>query len=241
VRRLLLAAGMWAAAGAALAQPAHPGMSAQAMAEHRMTFSMVRAEVDQGRGDGADLTTWDAEAWIGGDMNKLWVTSVGERADGKTEHAEVQALYSRNVASFWDLQAGVRHDFEPGEANYLVLGVKGLAPYRFETDAHLFLSDEGRLGARLKQKLDLRFTQRLVLEPEITLDAQAQDAPEQGLGAGLTSFEAALRLRYEITRKFAPYVKLAYGRKLGETAGLARAAGEDPEASALSAGLRFWF
>lgn len=241
MKRLLLVAGIWACAGAALAQPVHHGMNAQAMEDHRMTFSMVRAEVDQGRADGADVLSWDAEAWVGGDVNKLWVASEGERADGETEHAEVQALYSRNVSTFWDLQAGLRHDVEPDDATYLVLGVKGLAPYQFETDAHLFLGEDGDLGARLKQSLDLRFTQRLILEPQMTLEAQAQDVPERGLGAGLTSVEASLALRYEITRKFAPYVKLAYGRKLGETAGLARAVGDDPEVSAVSAGLRVWF
>lgn len=202
---------------------------------------VVRAEIDATRIDGEDVFRWDGEAWIGGDINKLWFKSEGDIAGGETEEAEIQALWSRNIGAFWDLQAGVRVDLEPETTTYLALGVQGLAPYQFETEATAFISEEGDVSARLHQSLDLLLTQRLILEPHIEVEAHAQDVAERDIGAGLSSVSAGLQVRYEITRKFAPYVDLVFDRALGETASRVRASGEDVEETSLRAGLRFWF
>lgn len=228
------------AAAAALA----PGL-VQAQDRHEAhperTFSMVRAEAGWTRHDGEDVIGWDADAWIGGDRNKAWLKTEGELESGRVESAKAEALWSRALGTFWDLQAGVRQDFEPGSTSYLALGLHGLARYQFETEAFAYLSDEGELSARLEHGLELHLTQDLILEPELELEASAADAPERGVGAGLSALGVSLQLRYEITRKFAPYVELAYERRLGETAILARAAGEDAEEARLKAGLRTWF
>ncbi|BCW90393.1 hypothetical protein sos41_35610 [Alphaproteobacteria bacterium SO-S41] len=207
-----------------------------------LTYWMVRGELDAGRtGNEEDFFSWDAEAWIGGDSSKLWLKSEGESVAGDLHNAEVQALYSVPVSDFWDLQAGMRYDFEPDGRAYLAIGLEGLAPYFFETEATAFLSEDGDLSLRLKQEFDLLLTQRLVLTPSAELKASASDVPELGLGAGFTEAKLELTLRYEITRKFAPYVALEYERALGETASIARAAGESVETTSLRAGLRFWF
>ena len=65
--------------------------------------------------------------------------------------------------------------------------------------------------------------------------------PELGIGAGLSSVEAGLRLRYEFIPEFAPYVGVEYERKLGDTADFVRAAGEDVGGWALLIGIRGWF
>jgi copper resistance protein B len=233
----LAAAGGFTLAAYAQPPPAHD----HAVMEHARTFSFLRADVDAGVGDEAEVFTWDIDGWRGGDRNKLWLKSEGETPDGELETAEVQLLYSRNVSTFFDAQIGVRHDFEPDGLTYLVLGLQGLAPYQFETDAALFLSERGDLSFRYEQSLDLLLTQRLVVEPEIELEAFAGDVPERQVGAGLSELEASLRLRYEITRKFAPYAEVAYHRLLGETSSLARRRGESPEETTLRAGLRVWF
>ena len=209
--------------------------------EDGQIFHMVRGEVDASDLDGDALLTWDGETWFGGDYNKLWLKSEGDIVGGETETGEFQALYSRNVAPFWDVQAGVRVDWAPETTTYLALGVQGLSPYQFETEVTAFLSDAGDASVRLHQRIDLLFTQRLVLEPHIELNAYAQDVEELGVGAGLSDVEAGLQLRYEVTRKFAPYVDLVIERALGETAQRARAEGEDVEETTLRAGLRFWF
>jgi len=205
------------------------------------TFWMVRNQVDWSNPDDVDLWTWESDAWIGGDTNKLWLRSDGEIMDGDVEQASLEVLYSRNVATFWDVQAGVRHEFEPDGVSHLVAGVQGLAPYQFETEAFAYLSEDGDLGLRFEQALDLHLTQRLILEPEVEAGFQFQDVPERGLGSGLTSVGVSAQLRYEITRKVAPYVEVGYERLLGDTADLAAAAGHDDEETSLRIGLRSWF
>ncbi|MBC6981911.1 copper resistance protein B [Caulobacter sp. 17J80-11] len=234
-------------AAAALAAPAaaeevrEKSLNDPASHKHR-TYSMVRLEADAGTTtDGEGIGSWEGDAWIGGDKNKLWFKTEGDVEDGETEEAELQALWSRNVATFWDLQAGVRHDFEPDPTTYLALGVQGLAPYQFETDAAAFLSEDGDVGVRFKQSFDVLLTQRLVLEPEVEVNAFAQDVPEKEVGAGFSDVEAKLKLRYEITRKFAPYVEAAYERRLGETASIARASGSDVDTTSIRIGVRSWF
>ncbi len=192
---------------------------------------------------GDDGYAWEGEAWYGGDINRLVLKTEGEGALGGDLHAaEVQALYSRTISAYFQLQAGIRHDFEPGPSrSYAVVGVEGLAPYWFELEGAAFLSEKGDVSARLEGSYDLRLTQRLILQPQAELNLAAQDVPELGLGAGLTSAELGLRLRYEIRQEFAPYVGFAYERRLGETAKFTRAAGDDVEEARLVLGVRAWF
>lgn len=204
------------------------------------TFMIDRLEARIGEGE--DLYLWDVQGWYGGDTDKLWVKSEGEGVfHGAVEAAEVQALWSHAIGPWFDLQAGVRYDFEPDSRAHAVLGVQGLAPYMFDIDAALFLSDQGDLTARIEAEYDQRITQRLILQPRVEFSLAAQDIPARGIGAGISSLEAGLRLRYEIVREFAPYVGVDYEAKLGGTADYARAAGEDPDRVSLVVGIRAWF
>jgi copper resistance protein B len=160
--------------------------------------------------------------------------------------AEVQALYSRLVAPFWDMQAGLRYDRAFGSGRdrdraFGVLGVQGLASYGFDTELALFVSDGGDVSARAKFEHDLLLTQRLVLQPRAEINAAAQRARAWGVGRGINDVQLGLRLRYEIRREFAPYVGVEWTRKLGDTADLARAQGADVSVPALVAGVRLWF
>jgi len=209
----------------------------------RMSFGTLMLDRLEARvGEGADGYLWEAQGWYGGDEDKLWLKSEGEGAfGGGLESAEVQALLSHAIGPFFDLQAGLRYDFEPDGRAHAVLGVQGLAPYLFEVDAAAFLSDEGDLTGRIEAEYDQRITQRLILQPRAELSLAAQDIPERGIGVGLSSVEAGLRLRYEFAREFAPYVGVGYEARLGDTADHARAVGEDPDSLSLLLGLRAWF
>ena len=193
--------------------------------------------------DGGDTGyVWDAQGWYGGDLNRFVVKSEGEGEFGsELEDAEIQALYSRAIGPFFDLQTGVRYDIEPDSRAHAVVGVQGLAPYMFHVDGAVFLSDQGDLTARIEGEYDQKITQRLILQPRVELELSAQDIPEREIGAGLTKVEPGLRLRYEFTPEFAPYVGVEYESKLGETADIAKAAGEDPDGLKLLVGLRAWF
>lgn len=192
---------------------------------------------------GRDGYKWDAQGWYGGDISRLWVKSEGEGDFGHVpEQAEMQALYSRAIGPFFNLQAGIRHDFRlDPERTHLVVGIEGLARYWFEVDGALFLSNKGEVTARLEAEYDQRLTNRLILQPGVELNLSAQDAPAIGLGSGLSSVEAGLRLRYEIVPEVAPYIGVEYERKLGDTARFGRLRGDDPGGWNVVAGVRLWF
>jgi copper resistance protein B len=192
---------------------------------------------------GGDAYAWGGAVRYGGDIHRFGLKSEGEGAfGGRLEHAEVQALYSRAIGPYFDLQAGVRQDLGPGPSPaYATVGVEGLAPYWFEVGAALFLSDAGDLSARLEGGYDLRLTQRLIVEPRVELNLAASAAPARRLGAGLTDAEIGLRLRYEFSRRFAPYVGVHHERKFGDTAVLARAIGDHAHDTRVVLGLRAWF
>jgi copper resistance protein B len=206
---------------------------------YRVLADQLEARIQNGR----DGYAWDAEAWYGGAINRLWLKSEGEGTFGSgPDQAEAQALWSHALDPWFNLQAGVRYDFRPDpERGYLVLGVEGLAPYRFQVDGAAFLSNKGDLSARFGGEYDLRITQRLILQPRIDLDFSLQDVPEIRIGSGLSSAEAGLRLRYEFVPEFAPYVGVHYGRAFGDTARSRRAAGEDAGGWSFLLGVRTWF
>ena len=200
--------------------------------------------LEAGFGDGGDTYSWSAQGWTGGDINRFWWTTDGEgEIDGKLHEVEVQALYSRAIAPFWDVQAGVRQDFRPDgeDATHLTVGVHGVAPYWFEIGAAAFLSTEGDLTARVEAEYDQRLTQKWILQPAIEMALSASDTPELEIGSGLTSVTAGLRLRYEIRKEFAPYVGVEWSRSLGAAADYARARGQDPEDTRFVVGLKAWF
>ena len=206
---------------------------------HQVMFNLAEFQARQGR----DGYRWDGGAWFGGDINRLRVKTEGEGAFRQgVDSAEVQALYSRAVGPYFNLQAGIRQDFQPTpRRTYATIGVEGLAPYMFEVEGAAFLSNKGDVLGRLEGYYDQRITQRLILQPRVELNLSAQDVPEIRIGSGITNAELGLRLRYEISREFAPYLGVSYDRKLGDTARFARADGERVQATSFVAGVRFWF
>jgi len=198
--------------------------------------------------EGADTMRWDIVGWYGGDYNRLWLKTEGDwRTSGERGgEAEVQALYGRLIASFWDFQAGVRYDQFSGAGfdrsrGFAVIGLQGLAPYRFEVEPALFISQDGDVSARLTTNFDILLTQRLILQPRLDFDAAVQSVEKFGVGDGVNSTGLGLRLRYEIMREFAPYVGLHWLRRFGETADISRRDGGRAEDIAVVFGVRLWF
>ncbi|WAC48540.1 copper resistance protein B [Asticcacaulis sp. SL142] len=183
----------------------------------------------------------DIDGRVGGDTHKFTYKIEGERHESEWETAEVWALYSRNVSTFWDAQVGIRQDMEPKSHAYLTAGASGLAPYFFETEAHLFVRDDGKVSARLRQENDLLLTQKWIVQPFIEIEAHAQDDLKTHIGAGFSSAEIGLQTRYEITRRFAPFIEVKHETKLGETAAIARRLGEDQSETVIMAGVRAMF
>ncbi|RKS90714.1 copper resistance protein B [Sphingosinicella microcystinivorans] len=209
-----------------------------------MTVSKTIVDrLEAGFGQGEETYLWDVQGWIGRDIDKFWWKTEGEGAfGGPLESAEVQALWSHAIGPFFDLQAGVRYDIRPEpDRAHAVIGIQGLAPYKFEVDAAAFISTKGDVTARIEAEYDQRLTQKLILQPRIEVELSAQDIPEYGIGAGLSAIEAGARLGYEFVPQFRPYVGVEWHRKIGDTADFARAAGEDVDAVRGLVGVRFWF
>lgn len=185
---------------------------------------------------------WDAQGWYGGDFNKLWIKTEGERVAGVTQDAHADALWDRNFSRWWSVQAGVRQDFGAGPSHtWAALGVQGIAPYWFDTEATFYVGEQGRTALRLKSEYELLLTQRLILQPEGEANLYGKPDPARQLGSGLSDLELGLRLRYEVRREFAPYIGVVWSRQFGGTADRVRQSGGDPSDVQFVAGLRAWF
>ena len=181
-------------------------------------------------------TAWEAEGWWGSDTNRAWLRTEGERGADGTQDARAELLWGHAFSTFWDWQLGVRHDFGRGpDRQWAAFGVQGLAPYWFETQATFYAGPQGRTALRLETSYDLRFTQRLLLAPQLELNVYGKDDPRRGIRSGLSEAEAGLRLRYEFSRRFAPYVGVNHVRRFGEPTGLAK------RETVWLAGVRLWF
>ncbi len=193
--------------------------------------------------DGDEKALWDVQGWIGGDYNKLWLESEGEwKRDKGVEAAQLEVFYARSIATFWDLRFGLRQDFEPKpERTFGVLSLQGLAPYFFETEFNIYVDDEARVSFNLEVEFDIRLSQRWVLQPRFETDLAVQEAREYDIGTGFTNVELGVRLRYEISRKFAPYIGVSWESAVGETANIIKSKGGDPGSTSFVAGIHFWF
>jgi copper resistance protein B len=193
---------------------------------------------DATRGDNS--TAWNAEGWWGDDLNKLWLKTEGEHDRDGTRDGSADLLWSHAASTFWDWQLGARHDFGQGPSReWAAVGVQGLSPYWFELAATFYAGPQGRTAARLEADYDLLFTQRLILSPNLELNFYGKDDPQRDIRSGLAEVEAGLRLRYEFSRRFAPYVGVDWARHFGH---FDSQSNDTPSReTTLVAGVRFWF
>jgi copper resistance protein B len=189
-----------------------------------------------------DISNWNAEVWLGKNLDKLWLKTEGEFVDGQREESELQVLYSRAIAPYWDLQTGWRGDFNPEQnQHWFAVGLQGLAPYFFEIDSALFFGKGGQTALRIDAEYELMFTQKLILSPELETTVYSRNAPRHEQGSGLAKIDAGLRLRYEIRHEFAPYIGINWAKKYGNTADISRRNGGDIETLQWLAGIKVWF
>ncbi|MGI9024611.1 MAG: copper resistance protein B [Burkholderiaceae bacterium] len=216
-----------------------PGMD---MADDAMHVNVLLDRLEQFHSTRGNGQAVDAQAWAGGDIDKLWLKVDGERAGGKLGATRTEALWNHAIATYWGLQAGARHDFGDGPGrNWASFGFQGLAPYWFDVQATAYVGEDGRTALRFEGEYDLRLTQRLVLQPDVKVSLYGKNDPERDIGAGLSDIDAGLRLRYEFSRKFAPYVGVVWNRKLANTARYARESGSAVQETRVVAGVRIWF
>jgi len=222
---------------------AYPRMASMMQMDDRARMGMALLDQLEWRHTAeGNAAVWDAEGWYGGDNNKVWLRSEGERIAGATQNARADLLWDHTIARWWSVQAGGRQDFGAGPGRtWAAIGVQGLAPYWFNTEATFYVGEQGRTAMRLKAEYELRFSQRLVLQPEGEANLYGKSDPARQLGSGLSDLEIGLRLRYEVRREFAPYIGVVWARQFGSTADQVRESGGNPSEVQFVAGLRAWF
>lgn len=234
--------------------PSHgmPAMSNEEMIEimgmdDTARFGRVTFDELEWRANRVDTLAWSIDALYGGDMDKIALRTEGEYANGRVEEFSAEALWVRPIGAWWHLQAGLRTDdgsyssHQGPTRNWAGVGLSGLAPYRIEMDAMLYVGEAGRTQLRIDLDYPLLITQRWQLHPHAELHFFGKDDPERDVGAGLADVELGLRLHYEIRREIAPYLGVLWSRRMGETADLIEARGNDPGDLQFVAGLRIWF
>ncbi|MAM34393.1 MAG: copper resistance protein CopB [Micavibrio sp.] len=224
---------------------AQTNFGTQQVHDDQIFYQVIGDRLEQRFQQGDNALLYDMQGWVGNDYNKLWIKAEGEYNTSTDEHEETsfETLYSRNAVSFWDIQAGIRHDFLSGadDRDFAAFGIQGLAPYWFEVEATSYISDEGDVSGILEAEYDLLLSQKLILQPRFETEVAVQDVEDYNIGSGITGFETGLRLRYEFSRKFAPYIGVSWEQNLGETKDMLEADGEQTNNTALVTGLKFWF
>ncbi|KAF0102066.1 copper resistance protein B [Enhydrobacter aerosaccus] len=185
---------------------------------------------------------WSAQGWLGTDENRVWLLSEGRFTNNELDDGIQQLLYGRAITTYFDALVGIRYDLDSAPSRgWGAIGIQGLAPQFFKVSAIGYVSGEGHLAARLEASYDLLITQRLILQPQLEMNFYTKDDPARLVGAGLSELDAGLRLRYEITREFAPYVGITYLGQYGATADYVSAAGGSTQQIRFTVGLRAWF
>jgi len=219
-----------------------PGTPRLRLADEHKFATVLIDRLERGYGRNNNDTVYDGQAWFGTAYDRLVIKAEGDVARGKLQEARTEWLWGHAIATFWDVQAGVRHDSGTGpERTWLAFGVQGLAPYWFEVDAAAYIGENGRTAARLEAEYEMLLTQKLILQPRIEINYYGKSDPALEIGSGLSSGVVGLRLRYEINRQFAPYIGVERVSKFGNTANLARADGALTNETRWVAGVRIWF
>jgi copper resistance protein B len=222
-------------------QAAFPDIEGHAVHDNVVNYFVLFDQLEFLQGSGRSALNWDNKGWVGKDRTRLWFRSEGARDDDGVEHAEAQVFYGRALRRWWDVLVGVRQDLRPGPARtWAAVGLQGLAPYWFEVEATAYFGAEGRTHFRFETEYELLLTNRLILQPLVEVDVYGRSDPGRGIGGGLSSADAGLRIRYEFRRELAPYVGITWDRKFFGTADLARAGGSRVSGARLATGLRLW-
>ncbi len=212
------------------------------LADESSFGSLLVDRLEVVRNSGDNMVVYDMQAWFGRDFNRAVLKLEGEYAAGEFEEVSTELLWGHAVATFWDLQFGLRHDSGAGpDQSWLALGFQGLAPYWFELDITAYLGEGGHSALGFEAEYELLFTQKLILQPRLEMTVNGKDNPKLAQGSGLSDMTAGLRLRYEIRREFAPYIGIERAVLFGDTKDYARIAGQTQSDTRFVAGMRFWF
>lgn len=186
---------------------------------------------------------YELQAWRGNSFNRLVLKTEGSFSEEDEYENQTELLWSHALDAFWDTQVGLRVDTnkEGKSRQWLAAGIQGLAPYWFELDTTAYVGTGGQTELVFDSEYELLLTQRLVLQPRFEFMLRGKDDSVNYLGSGLSEASASLRLRYEFSRQFAPFIGVESERLFGNTAKFKELVGEQRSETHYFAGVRFWF
>ena len=191
----------------------------------------------------ANAGVFDLQAWYGTTFDRLVIKTEGDFSEGSIEENQTDILWGHAVSAYWDTQAGVRLDYNKEGENrqWLAFGLQGLAPYWFELDMTAYVGERGNTAFTLEAEYELLLTQKLIIQPRAEITLYGKNDKQNELGSGLSSSAIGIRVRYEFTRQFAPYIGVEWSNKFGNTADYATSSGQSNNNTAFVAGIKFWF
>lgn len=221
---------------------AFPPLPGHQVHDQAINWAVVIDQLEYQHFEGSSALNWNANAWVGGDIDRLWLRSEGEREQGKTHKAELQALWGHAISPWWELVGGLRQDFKPASGQaWAAFGIQGTPLYGLELEATAYAGERRQTALRLEASYTMLLTNRWILEPTVEANFFGRDDAGREQGAGLADSEFGLRLRYEVTRGFAPYVGVSFNRLHGRRADLARDDDEDLGQTRVVTGIRLRF
>lgn len=213
------------------------------MADYKFLAHVLFDQLETRSSSNDTTFRWDGEGWIGGDMNRLWIKSEGFANNGSVTDGDHEALYDHPIPRlrYFDGQVGARADLDSLQRRlWAAVGIEGLAPWFFEFAPTLYIRNDGHIAGRIMGSYDLLLTQRLILQPQAELSFYSKDDPARKIGSGFSNLDGGVRLRYEMSRKFAPYIGWTYHGEYGDSALYQLEAHESARESQFVFGLRVW-
>ncbi|MFW1857937.1 copper resistance protein B [Acinetobacter defluvii] len=201
--------------------------------------------------DGNGALTSEIETRIGTDENKIFLKAQIDQHESHDAKYDFKMLYSRMISDFWDVQIGARYRVAKIERDQRstdteekldgVMGLHGMAPYFFETDAYLYAGEDNYSGLSLETERDLLLTQKLILKPYLDLDVVFNDESKYAKKSGLNGATAGIETRYEISKKIMPYLDITYEYSKGNDATPWQVETSSKKGWLYGAGVRFKF
>jgi copper resistance protein B len=220
---------------------AFPDVMGHSVHDSDINYFVLLDQLEWHPAEGPDGLDWDARGWIGKDRDRFWFRTEGVSDLGQVRDAHTHLLYGRALSRWWDVVAGIRQDVRPGSPQtWASVGIQGLAPYWFEVQATANVGGSWRTQLRLEAEYELLLTNRWILQPLVEVGIYGKADPSRDIGAGLSSVDAGLRLRYLVRREFAPYVGVTWNWKFFGTKDLARESGAPTSLTRLALGVRLW-
>lgn len=183
--------------------------------------------------DGDDNLFLDGAVSHGTELDRVVLkVAAGGSVGRQVDEIEGQLLYSRAIGENVALLVGAKHEFRPHPHwSYAAIGIEARPIEGLAAETYLFVSEQGDVLGEAKVVHDQGLDGQVTLQPRAAFSYALASVPAQGLASGILDAEFGVRLRFDLSELFAPYLGITHERLLGKTADRARLAGDRVKAT----------